>query len=169
MKVNKLYFGVALLFAMALWGCSSDDDTWFPSYGRWSIDNRTTHNFDVILDFMSYDDNDVLYVRKSLVANVQANTLSHITLPYASDSRQPDTDFYYYQEYAQIDIYRDEYPIIITFEFPNGIRHTFTGDRIACDVRDANNWVVTRPKTHYSDHVYTFTQEDYDEIMSLYE
>lgn len=119
---------------------------------------------------MSYDENDELYAFDTLVVGVEANTLSHITIP--RDGIEPKNEDDYYQEYAQPSYY--QYHVVLTFEFSNGIRHTFTGDKIACDVRDANNWVTSTSEVneYYSDNVdytYTFTQEDYDEIMALYE
>lgn len=170
MKANKLYFGVALLFVLLFSGCGGEDEVYYEFSGRWSIDNKTPYEFNVILDFMDKDENDELYVEQTLVAGVEANALSHISIPR---EEKPKNEYYYYSGFYSPRVYSLERYLIMSFEFPNGVCHTFTGNVIGCDVRDWANWVVTKSSEvkllGYSDHVYTFTQEDYDEIMALYE
>lgn len=172
MKMNRLYFGVTLLFVMLFSSCGGgEDEVWYEFSGRWSIDNKTPHEFNVILDFMDKDENDELYVEQTLVAGVEANALSHISIPR---EWKPKNEYYYYSTFYSPRVYSLERYLIMSFEFPNGVCHTFTGDGINCDVRYWDNWVVSKSSVFpqlkgYSDHVYTFTQEDYDEIMALYE
>ncbi len=171
MKTNKLYFGVALLFVMLFSGCGGEDEVYYEFSGRWSIDNKTPHEFNVILDFMDKNENDELYVEQTLVAGVEANALSHISIPR---EEKPKNEYYYYSGFYSPRVYSLERYLIMSFEFPNGVCHTFTGNVIGCDVRDWQNWEVSKSSelAHmlgYTDHVYTFTQEDYDEIMALYE
>ena len=60
-----------------------------------------------------------------------------------------------------------------SFVFKNGVKHTFSGEKIANDFRDANSWQkelrVDEYGTSCETYTYTFTQEDYEEIMALYE
>lgn len=61
-----------------------------------------------------------------------------------------------------------------TFVFSrSGVKHTFSGEMIEHDFRDANSWqkVIAEDAngTGYDKYTYTFTQEDYERIMALYE
>ena len=70
------------------------------------------------------------------------------------------------------DLFADE-NFTFSFHFSNGVEHTFVGDLIRNDFRDANSWQVDITEdengTPYYTYTYTFTTEDYEEIMSLYE
>lgn len=171
MKTNRLYFGITLLFVILFSSCGGGEEEYFESAARWSIDNKTPYEFNVRLDFMDKDENDELYVEQTLVAAVEANTLSYISIPR---EEKPKDEYYYYSTFYSPRTYSLERYLILSFEFPNGVCHTFTGDGIRCDVREWQNWEVSKSSEFpelkgYSDHVYTFTQEDYEEIMALYE
>lgn len=70
-------------------------------------------------------------------------------------------------------IYADE-NFTYTFHFGNGVKHTFSGELISNDFRDVNSWQVEYTSEHDGNlphiiYTYTFTDEDYERIMALYE
>ncbi len=59
-------------------------------------------------------------------------------------------------------------------QFKNGVRHIFSEELIPNDFRDVNSWKIEHTNEHdgkvpHTIHTYTFTQEDYERIMALYE
>ena len=70
------------------------------------------------------------------------------------------------------DLFADEY-FTFSFHFNNGEKHSFIGDLLVNDFRDANSWQVNITEdengTPYYTYTYTFTSEDYEQIMALYE
>lgn len=60
--------------------------------------------------------------------------------------------------------------IQLSFVFRNGIIHTFEGEITEHDIRIGDNWnLVISDDELVRTHTYTFTNEDYQRIMSLYE
>lgn len=168
MKTRRLYLGVAFVVAMFFCGCDrTPADVDYELLGKWMIDNKTDQNFEVVMDFVKFDDNDVEYVTHTLVATVVAKTISPISV---SENPRPNEN--YYQRWASLGYYA--FPgrqkiMNITFVFANGVRHTFEGEMIGCDVRNMENWVLSYPGKGKTDHLYNFTTYDYEQIMALYE
>ncbi len=60
--------------------------------------------------------------------------------------------------------------IQLSFVFRNGIIHTFEGEITEHDIRIGDNWnLVVSDDELVRTYTYTFTNEDYQRIMSLYE
>ena len=152
--MKKIYFAVALLLMATFLGCDDHivEDN-LTREGRWYINNLSSESFTVSVEV------DEMWLEPSespIVTLVEAKTNKvEITNPnelnfwavgrrYSSDS------------------------VVISFEFSNGVKHTFDGALIKNDVRYATNWRV-KDGNDVVTHSYDFTDSVYREIMALYE
>lgn len=161
---------ILILIAIFLISCNNDEggSNGLPTLiGVWMIDNQSSQEFIVDLDFIPTDDID----HRALV---EACSLAYLT-PWRHRAWDGQEDFIEWHSAAYTPTYAYENELIITLEFPNGISHTFSGEFIERDMRDENSWHAeykmwnNKKYVWCAEHTYTFTDEDYERIMALYE
>ena len=146
MKKFRLFI-VLLGISILMGGCSDpygDEPAW---EGSWHIDNKTTHEFTVTVDFTLVWPKDPVTVVKALTNTEIARGLDYCYVPGYWCGKD-----------------------LITFVFPNGVVHTFEGEIIGHDVRREDSWnvVYSGVKNQIATHTYTFTDEDYELIMEIH-
>jgi hypothetical protein len=152
--MKKIYFAVALLLMATFLGCDDHivEDN-LTREGRWYINNLSSESFTVSVEV------DEMWLEPSespIVTLVEAKTNKvEITNPnelnFWAVGRRYSSD-----------------RVVISFEFSNGVKHTFDGALIERDVRYATSWVV-KDGDDVVEHLYNFTDADYQRIMALYE
>ena len=155
--MKRICILIAALFVVAFYGCEPEGHP--EKFGIWKIDNQTSYSFESVL--VSTND---YFTKDGFESSVS---------PMAQTKITPDKHVYTAWESSYANPWGSDsvpHATKITFNFPNGVSHTFEGDMIDCDVRNTANWVVTYSgaENHIATHVYTFTQEDYEEIRALY-
>lgn len=152
-RVNLL---VIALIIVLLGGCSMPNEGGCYEFrGTWCVDNQTVHTFEVVVVVPSaYNAKDGV---KTSVGPIARKTIT------------PNSFWAWFDIYSQPTT--SHQMATITFNFSNGVSHTFEGELINCDVRNANNWEVAYAgeQNCIAKHTYTFTNKDYEEIMALYE
>jgi len=129
-------------------------------YSRNLIDNKSSYSFEVVAEASEQSILDLKNVPNS--HSVESNALSEWI---AKSSRTEGVN-----------------PVVsgsaisYSFCFENGVRHTFQGEIIENDFRSENSWTCNREGAKndsegsvYNTYTYTFTNEDYQRIMALYE
>ncbi|MBP3440240.1 MAG: hypothetical protein J6K24_03190 [Tidjanibacter sp.] len=152
--MKKSFFVAVLLLMATFWGCDDHivEDN-LTREGRWYINNFSSESFTV-----SIEGNEMLLELRDgpIVTLVGADTYDvEITRPNESD-------------YWAVGPHYSSDDIVISFEFSNGVKHTFQGALIERDVRYATSWVV-KDVDDVVEHLYNFTDADYQRIMALYE
>lgn len=120
--------------------------------GTWCIDNQSDELFTSILVGLG---------PKSFTETVKIHPQSKRNLTETSigsiDWDNPASKF-------------EDGSIQLSFVFRNGIIHTFEGEITEHDIRIGDNWnLVVSDDELVRTYTYTFTNEDYQRIMALYE
>jgi hypothetical protein len=145
-KMSKSLLILATIVSFC--GCAEIEGDVLFEYGHWYVSNTTTHSFEV----------SVVY-EGSLASKA---TVESGTPKTEITDRNQDEYWTYIPTYCS-----DE--VEITFEFENGVRHTFNGTLITNDVRSAESWKVVQLSPGVREHIYSFDEVTFDAIMALYE
>lgn len=129
-------------------------------YSRNLIDNKSSYSFEVVAEAFEQSILDLKNVPNSHI--VESNALSEwIAESSNTEGANPVVS---------------SRAIIYSFCFETGVRHTFQGDIIENDFRSEGSWTRSTEGAKnenegsvYNTYTYTFTNEDYQRIMSLYE
>lgn len=153
--MRRIAYLTITLIMMLLSGCNSPKGC-YDFYGSWCVDNKSVNRFEVVVTVLG-----IYNAEDGFVSSVGPISRAIIT-PHGAG-------WAWYAGYSTTA--ESSRKATITFNFNNGVSHVFEGEMIGCDVRNADNWTVSYrgEENHLAEHVYTFTQEDYDEIMALYE
>lgn len=160
MKVKFCYF--ATMLVIVLTGCKETEPETLFHRSRLEINNKSSQSFIVHLD---PPQGAGAPFEERISTTIEPNSVAII-------SSQSDDDGWCTWASPQLFGFPVEtVGVLVTFCFVDeDIEHAFEGEMIQNDVREVSNWEKqTTSQGGDTVFTYTFTQEDYEEIMALYE
>lgn len=157
MKNSRFLLSAIIFVSILFCGC----DVNYFQYGCNVVDNQSSHSFEIWTGTTLQDD-ELLKLRDvPSQASILPNQVNEwVPMTYENEGVNP----------VCMEI------LTFTFVFENGVQHTFEGDFIVNDFRSLDSWsckregaVSVNDGATYNTYTYTFTDEDYECIMALYE
>lgn len=152
-RINLLSVIVTTIFMLG--GCRQVD---YYQYSCNIVDNQSSHSFKILVESSLQDM--LNWKNIPAIKNIPSNNKTEwISMSSKTEGMNP--------------VYNEN--ITFTFVFENGVHHINQGELTDNDFRDLNSWICKKEGAKgidegcvYQTYTYTFTQEDYEEIMALY-
>lgn len=155
--IMKRFLVVAVAIIMVgLSGCGVDLVSYPTNHCTYQINNTSDKGFAIVVE----------------VEPMKSYLIRSGDVPTRQSVNKETTTIWVSELDFEMNLFADEY-ITFSFHFDDGVKHTFNGELIENDFRDPNSWMMDMAEGEngvpYYTYTYTFSDEDYERIMALYE